>query len=198
MIITELLAVLSISAATGLRLALPLLLIGLLSGEKLWSQVPLLSQVPPTVVIGALVSWSLAELLLSKERLIRRLFQSLELFLSPLVGVIAGITVARTFSLQPWLLWLTSGLGGLLALVIQLVQVGLLYRHRMPPLWVMFAQDFICVCLVLFAFDAPRQGGLIALLLLWLALRTSNIWRQWYLASRRASQRQRYSRYGPD
>ncbi|MDA0672765.1 MAG: DUF4126 family protein, partial [Cyanobacteria bacterium] len=50
-----------------------------------------------------------------------------------------------------------------------------------PPLWAVFLQDFLCICLVLFAFDAPRQGGVIALLLLWLALRTSTLWRRWYL-----------------
>ncbi|MEO0869538.1 MAG: DUF4126 domain-containing protein, partial [Cyanobacteria bacterium J06642_11] len=39
----ELLAVLAISAATGLRLALPLLLIGLFAEERLWSTVPILA-----------------------------------------------------------------------------------------------------------------------------------------------------------
>ncbi len=181
MIITELLAVLSISAATGLRLALPLLLIGLLSGH-LWAQVPLLSQIPPTIVVGGLVSWALLELVLSKDRWVRRIFQSIELLLSPMVGAIAGIAIVRMFGLEVWHILIPGLLGGLLALVIQLVQVGWLYRVQTPPLWVVFAQDFLCVCLVLFAFDAPQQGGLIALLLLWLALRTSNLWRQWYLA----------------
>lgn len=195
MIITELLAILSISAAAGFRLALPLLLIGLLS-DRLWSQVPLLSQVPPTVLVGTLAGWTFAELVLSKDRPVRRLFQSIELFFSPFVGAIAGITLARSFDTAPWSVWLAGTIGGLLALVIHFVQVGLLYRVHTPPLWVIFVQDFLCVCLVLFAFDAPREGGLIALLLLWLALRTSTLWRQWYLAQAPSSRRhpRRYKR----
>jgi len=38
----------------------------------------------------------------------------------------------------------------------------------------------LCVLLVLLAFDAPREGGLIALLLLWLAIRSSREWQHWY------------------
>lgn len=181
MIITELLAVLSISAAAGFRLALPLLLLGFISGD-LWTKVPILSRFPPTFVVGILVSWTLAELVFSKERLVQRLFQSVELFFSPLVGMIVGITIARTFNLEVWLILLVSALGGLFALVIHLFQVGWLYRFRKPSVWLIFAEDILCVCLVLLAFDAPHQGGLIALLLLWFALRTSNLWRQWYVS----------------
>lgn len=43
----EVLAILSAAAAGRLRLALPLLLIGLLQGEQLWSQVPLLRHFSP-------------------------------------------------------------------------------------------------------------------------------------------------------
>jgi len=179
-IITELLAVLSVSAAAGLRIALPLLLIGLLSGE-LWSRMPGLSQLPPTIVVGALVSWALAELIFSTQPLMQRLVRSIGLFLSPIVGAIAGIAVARTFQIADALVLVLGLLGGLLALVIHLVEVGWIYRLKRPKVWVIFAEDFLCVCLVLFAFDAPEQGGLIALLLLWLALRTSQTWRQWYL-----------------
>jgi hypothetical protein len=198
-ILTELLAVLSVSAAAGFRLALPLLLIGLMSGD-LWAKVPILSQFPPTVVVGALVSWSLGELIFSKERVIQRLFQSVELMLSPLVGAIAGITLARTFQLETGVTLLAGSLGGLLALVIHLVQVGWLYRLKSHSLWLVFAEDLLCVCLVLFAFDAPRQGGLIALLLLWLALRTSQVWRQWYLAQATPRDRRhpRYQKREPD
>lgn len=184
MIITELLAVLSISAAAGFRLALPLLLIGFISGD-LWAEVPILSQLPPTLVVSALVSWTLIELIFSKQRLVQRLVQSTEVCLSPIVGAIAGIAIARTFSLEPWMMILLGGLGGLLAFVLHLVQVGWLYRLKSPSSWFIFAEDFLCVCLVLLAFDAPQQGGLIALLLLWLALRTSNIWRQWYVEQAR-------------
>lgn len=199
MIITELLAVLSISAAAGFRLALPLLMIGFMSGD-LWAQVPILSRLPPTLVVGALVSWTLAELIFSKERPSQRLFQSIELFLSPLVGTIVGITIARIFSLEGWLPLLLGTLSGTLALVLHLVQVGWLYRLKTPSVGLIVAADILCVCLVLFAFDAPHQGGLIALLLLWLALRTSNLWRRWYLsqASPGNRKRPRYGKRDPD
>ena len=194
MIITELLAVLSISAAAGFRLALPLLVIGFLSGD-LWAKVPILSHFPPALIVGALVSWTLAELIFSKEQPIQRLFQSVELFLSPLVGVIAGVTIARNFHLEGWLPLLLGAVSGVLALVLHLVQVGWLYRLRTPSIWLVVAADILCFCLVLFAFDAPHQGGLIALFLLWLALRTSNIWRRWYLAQA-APRDQKQPRYG--
>ena len=195
MIITEILAVLSISAAVGLRLALPLLLIGLLSGETLWNNVPILSHIPPTIVVGILVSWSLFELIISKDRPSRPLLLSLELMFSPFVGAIAGIAIARSVNLAGWMMGLVGPLGGLLAFVIQLVQVGWLYRTRYPNLWVLFLQDFLCVCLVLFAFDAPQQGGLIALLLLWLAIRMSAAWRRWYLEQANPKDRKQPRRY---
>lgn len=199
MIITELLAVLSISAATGFRLALPLLMIGMMS-DNLWSQVPILSQFPPALVVGTLVSWTLAELIFSKEPPTQRVFQSVELFFSPLAGTIAGITIARTFNIGGALSPLLGILGGLLALVIHLVQVGWLYRLKSPSIWLIAAEDILCACLVFFAFDAPHQGGLIALLLLWLALRTSNVWRNWYVsqASARHRHQPRHLKRDPD
>lgn len=178
----EILAALSLSAAAGLRIALPLLLIGLLYRDNLWANVPILSQFNPQVVLGVLVSWSLVELLLSKERVGQRLLQLVQLIFSPIVGAIAGITVARTAWAESWMLWILGLVGGLLALVLQLVQVGWFYRLRGLPLWVMFVQDFLCVTLVLLAFDAPQQGGIIALLLLWLTIRSSAEWRRWYRA----------------
>lgn len=176
----ELLAALSASAAAGIRIALPLLLIGLLQHQSLWSSVPILSHVPPPLMLGILVSWSLVELLFSKDRLARQILQWVELVFSPLVGAIAGIAVARLTQMDERLLPLIGIVGGLLALLLQLVQVGWFYRLRAVPLWVVFAQDFLCVLLVLFAFDAPREGGLIALLLLWLAIRSSREWQNWY------------------
>ncbi|MEO0394841.1 MAG: DUF4126 domain-containing protein [Cyanobacteria bacterium P01_A01_bin.137] len=176
----ELLAVLSISAATGLRLALPLLLIGLFSGERLWAEVPILANIPQILVVIVLVIWSLLELTISKDRVSRRFLQSAELFISPFVGTIAGVAIARLADISDsWLLVLLAITGGALALVIQMVQVGWLYRFNSPPMWVMFLEDALCICLVFFAFDAPEQGGLIALFLLWLAIRSSVIWQQW-------------------
>ena len=180
MLISELLAVLSISAATGLRLALPLLLIGLLSGEQLWSAVPILANIPEAWVVSILVIWSLLELTISKDRVSRRFLQSAELFASPFVGTIAGVAIARLADISDsWLLVVLAVTGGVLALVIQMVQVGWLYRSKSPPMWAIFIEDALCICLVFFAFDAPEQGGVIALFLLWIAIRSSVVWRRW-------------------
>jgi hypothetical protein len=177
----EILAVLSASAAAGMRIALPLLMIGLLYGDALWSEVPILSQIAPPVVLGVLVSWSLFEVFASKVRLGRRLLQSVELIFSPFAGAILGIAVARATDLPSGVIVILALVGGLLALLLQFVQVGWSYRLQRMPLWIVFAQDALCITLVLFAFDAPRQGGLIALMLLWFAIRTSKEWRRWYL-----------------
>jgi hypothetical protein len=176
----EVLAALSLSAAVGMRLALPLLLIGLLYSEDLWANVPILAHIPPAVVLGVLVSWSLVELIGSKERLGQRFLQIMQLAFSPLVGGIVGLTVARTAHLDSSLGWILAIVGGLLAFVLHLVQVGWSYRLRGLPIWVIFIQDFLCVALALLAFGAPRQGALLALLLLWIAIRSSTEWRRWY------------------
>jgi hypothetical protein len=178
-LITELLAILSIAAATGLRLALPLLLIGLMSGPQLWANVPLLSRLPPALVIAVLATWSVAELMLSKSPSSQRRFQIVELILSPGVGALAGLGVARTLGLDGWLNGVVAVISALLALVIQLLQVGLFFRPRRPPLWLFFVVDGLCIVLAVLAFDAPNQGGIIALLLLWLVIRTSYLWRNW-------------------
>lgn len=176
----ELLAVLSASAAAGFRLALPLLLIGLLYGESLWSQVPILSRMNPSFVLGLLVCWSLFEIFASKNRSGQRFLQTVQLVFSPIVGAIIGVAIARITTKPEWLIWLLGTTGGVLALVLQLVQTGWIYRLRQVPVWVIFAQDALCIALVFFAFDAPKQGGIIALLLLWLAIRSSKEWHQWY------------------
>lgn len=196
----EVLAALSLSAAVGMRIALPLLLIGLLYSDDLWANVPLLSQIPPPIMLGILVSWSLIELLCSKEPLGQRLLQIVQLTVSPLVGAIVGITVARTTQLDDSLGWILAIVGGLLAFVLHLVQVGWAYRLRGLPIWVIFIQDFLCVALVLLAFDAPQQGGLIVLLLLWIAIRSSTEWRFWYerQASRQERRHPRRTKQDPD
>ncbi|NJL48057.1 MAG: DUF4126 domain-containing protein [Leptolyngbyaceae cyanobacterium SM2_5_2] len=183
--ITELLAILSIAAATGLRVALPLLIIGLMSGQALWSNVPVLSGLPPALLLGILASWSAAELMLLKERHSQRVFQLTELVLSPGVGALAGVAIARTLGLTGSLNVVIALISALLALVLQLLQVGWFYRAKRPPQWVLFGVDGLCIVLALFAFDAPRQGGLIALLLLWLVIRTSYTWRAWPQESNR-------------
>ncbi|MEG4116502.1 DUF4126 domain-containing protein [Microcoleus sp. N9_B4] len=180
-----LLAALSASAAGGMRIALPLLLIGLLRIDKLWSEIPLLSGLHPQVVIAILVSWSLLELFASKTFVGQRVLQIVQIIFSPIVGAIMGIAIAQVSSIDeiiahPWMLWIIGIVGGLLALVLQLVQAGWFYRLRGLPIWVIFLQDVLCISLVLFAFDAPRQGGLVAMILLWLAIRSSKEWYRWY------------------
>lgn len=180
-----LLAALSASAAGGMRIALPLLLIGLLRIDKLWSEIPLLSRIHPQVVLCILVSWSLLELFASKTFAGLRVLQIVQILFSPIVGAIMAMAIAQATAIEetftnPWMLWIVAVVGGLLALVLQLVQAGWLYRLRGLPMWVIFLQDGLCVALVLFAFDAPRQGGLIAMLLLWMAIRSSKEWYRWY------------------
>ena len=195
----ELLAALSASAAAGMRIALPLLVIGLLQAD-LWSRVPFLSRFSPQWVVGVLVSWSLFELFASKKLLGQRILNFVQLVCSPFVGAILGIAIARAADLPEWLVGLIGTTGGLLALVLQLVQVGWFYRLRGLPIWMIFAQDILCIFLVVFAFDAPQQGGLIALLLLWLAIRSSKLWYEWYSAQASAEQRRRPRRqkHNPD
>ncbi|MCY7324013.1 MAG: DUF4126 domain-containing protein [Phormidesmis sp. CAN_BIN36] len=187
-----LLAVLSASAAAGMRIALPLLVIGL-SGNDAWAHVPLLNRVSPPIVLSVLVSWSLVEVFASKNRLGQRVLQVVQLLLSPVVGALMGMTIAQATEVSPWLVGILGGVGGLLAFVLKLVQVGWFYRLRGLPLWLIFVQDALCVCLVVFAFDAPREGGIIALLLLWLAIRSSQAWQRWQNEGRSSKPVQRGS-----
>jgi hypothetical protein len=193
----ELLAALSASSAAGMRIALPLLVIGLLRSNSLWASVPLLSQINPSVLLGILTTWSVFELFASKRLLGQRVLQVIQLLLSPMVGAIMGITVARFADTPTALIWIVGIIGGLLALVLQLVQVGWFFRLRGLPLWVVFVQDVLCVALVILAFDAPQQGGIIALLLLWLAIRSSKQWHDWYREKNRTRKR-RFRRHIPD
>ncbi len=178
----EILAALSASAAAGIRIALPLLAMGLLQGHNLWSQVPILSRISSPLLLVLLTSWSFVELFAARRLLRQRVIQIIELFFSPLVGAIMGLAVASATENPHWLIAL---IGGLLAFVLQLVQVGWLYRLRGLPSWVIIVQNALCVALVLFALDAPWQGGLIALILLWLAIWSAKRWYQWYWRGRR-------------
>jgi hypothetical protein len=173
----EILATLSASAAAGMRVAMPLLLIGLWQGSQVWLDLPILCRISPSVLLGFLVVWSLIEVFGSKKLLGQRLIQIVELCLSPVVGAIMALAVAPMQIAPSWLIAL---IGGLLALVLQLVQVGWFYRLRGLPLWAVFLQDILCVALVVFAFYAPGTGGFITLILLWLAVRSAKQWYQWY------------------
>ena len=194
----EILAALSASAAAGMRIALPLLVIGLLRSDSLWYSVPLLSRIPPSVLVGILTSWSLFELFASKKLLGQRVLQVVQLLFSPVVGAILGIAVAQFTGAPTAFVWIVGIVGSLLAFVLQLVQVGWFYRLRGLPLWVVFIQDVLCVALVIFALDAPQQGGLIALLLLWLAIRSSTQWHRWYRGHHDSHRRRRLRRQMPD
>jgi Domain of unknown function (DUF4126) len=179
------LAVLSVSAAAGMRIALPLLVIGLIQRD-LWQQVPLLDRIQPPVLIAVLTAWTLLELFVSKQLWGQRLLQAVELVFSPLVGAVMAMAVARILQLQPpHFTWILGAVGGLFALVLQLVKVGWFYRLQGLPTWAIFLEDILCVLLVLFAFKAPNSGGLIALLLLWLAMRSSQSWYRWYKEGRK-------------
>ena len=72
-----LLAVLSGSAAVGMRIALPLLVIAMFS-ENLWASMPGLSVIAPPIALGILAGWSVLELVASKDRFGQRLLQVLE------------------------------------------------------------------------------------------------------------------------
>lgn len=109
-----------------------------------------------------------------------------------------GITVAQFADAPIAFVWIVGVVSSLFALVLQLVQVGWFFRLRGLPVWAAFIQDFLCVSLVLFAFDAPQQGGLIALLLLWLAIRSSQEWYRWYLGQKGSASRRQYQRQMPD
>lgn len=175
------LAVLSASAAAGMRIALPLLILGLVKNNLFWENAPLISQIPPQPVLAILISWSLFELFGSKQLLGQRILQLVQLAFSPLVGALMAISVInRTAIVVEQPVWLIGLIGALFALVLKLVEIGWFFRWRGIPLWLVLAEDFLCISLVLLALKAPEQGGLIAMFLLWLAIRSSTQWQRWH------------------
>ncbi|WP_201278135.1 DUF4126 domain-containing protein [Scytonema millei] len=174
--IVEILAALSISAAAGIRITLPLLVLGLLQGENFWYNVPILSNIYPPVVLGILISCCLIELIASKNLLGQRLLQIAYLPLCPIIGAI--LAIAPTQDLSKILIGLV---GGFVALLLQLIQAGWFYRWNRFPLWVSFLQDSLCIFLVYLALTAPQLGGIVALILLGLAVNSYKELRQWYL-----------------
>jgi hypothetical protein len=115
-----------------------------------------------------------------------------------MVGAIMGISVAQLAAAPEAFIWIVGIVGSLLAFVLQLVQVGWFFRLRGLPLWVVFIQDVLCIALVIFAFDSPQSGGVIALLLLLLAIRSSNQWHKWYVKGRRSHKQNRPQHELPD
>ncbi|NBD32100.1 MAG: DUF4126 family protein [Cyanobacteria bacterium] len=178
--LTGILAILAISTAAGMRIALPLLIIGFVESEPFWSNVPLLNQIHPQVVLAILISWSLLELLGSKQLLGQRILQLIQLVLSPIAGLLLAVTVGKVADYHPTQLWLIGISGGMLAFFLQLVQVGWFFRLRGIPPWIAFGEDILSVLLVFYAFSAPEEGGLIAMMLIWLAIRSSTSWKKWH------------------
>ncbi|HHP7232179.1 MAG TPA: DUF4126 domain-containing protein [Xenococcaceae cyanobacterium] len=185
--LTLVLAVLSISAAIGMRLALPLLVISLFYSQEFWTDVPILRHLEPRVILAISISWSLLELFISKKLLGQRVLQVIQLVFSPMLGAIIAIAFAHIAQVDFTPFWLIGLVGGIFALVLTIVQIGWFFRLRGLPIWVVLMQDILGILLVLLAFASPREGGLIALLLLWLAIRSSTAWRNWYLASQKTS-----------
>lgn len=181
--IIEALAILSASAAGGLRVGLPLLIVVLVRLER--GDIPIVSSLHLQVIVGMLISWSLFELVGNKRLVGFRAIQIVQLLASPIVGGFLAVTVARLLAVSLSPMWLLGLVGGLLALVLKLVQVGWFFRLGRIPLVVIFIEDLLSALLIIFSLKAPKHGGLIALLLLWIALRSSTEWRQQYLRGRK-------------
>ncbi|MEO0946958.1 MAG: DUF4126 domain-containing protein, partial [Cyanobacteria bacterium J06641_5] len=125
--VVAILAILSASAAAGLRLALPLLIVSLFKTRAFWADIPIASQLHPVVLTAILSAWSLLELVGTKQLLGQRALQIVELILSPIGGAILAISVAKLQSFDAEL-WLVGCVGGTFAFVLQLVQVGWFFR----------------------------------------------------------------------
>lgn len=173
----QILAILSASAAGGMRIGLPLLIIGIARLDQLWSNIPFLSNINPQIIVGVLTSWTLFELFGTKKLIGLRIVQIVQLLFSPFVGAFMAIAVSALIEVQITPLWLLGLTGGLLALVLKLVLVGWFFRWGKMPIIIIFLEDFLSAILVIFALEAPENGGLIAMILLWLALRSSNEWK---------------------
>ena len=177
---TLFLAIFSVSAAASMRLALPLLTIGLFYSRELLAELPFHNYLDPRVFLAIGISWSLFELFGSKNLLGQRLLQMFQLLLSPFVGAITAIALTDIFQIDFQPLWLIGLISATFASVLSLIQVGWFFRLRGIPIWLVWIEDILCVVLVLLAFSSPQEGGIIALLLFWLAIRSSSTWRKWY------------------
>lgn len=178
------LAVVSASVAAGMRVALPLLVILLLYSEQLVANLPVIGLLPVRVLVAILATWSLFELIASKQLLGQRVLQVVQLMFAPLAGIVLSITAAQILGVEFRPLWLLGLMGGLIAFVFKLILAGWFFRLRGLPLWWSFTEDLLCLILVLFAFRMPQQGGVLATIILWLAVRSSTEWKRYYDAGR--------------
>jgi len=176
----EILGALSVSAAAGMRVAMPLLIVVLIKKQQVWSEIPILKYMQPKVLLCILIFWAIGELVLSKKLLGQRVMQIVQLLFSPLIGSILPLIVVKSYNIQVSTLgiYVLTIMGGALALVIKLVEIGWFFRLRGLPIGVIIVEDVLSVLMVLFAFKAPEQGGLIAMLLLWISIRSAGEWRQ--------------------
>lgn len=177
----QVLAIISASAAGGLRVGLPLLILGLANLNTLWSEIPLLDKIRPEVVIGVLVSWTIFEIFGTKKLLGLRIIQIIQLIVSPVVGAMLAVGAAKWTEFDQAPFWLIGIIGGVFALVLRFVLVGWFFHWGRLPIAFTFLEDILSAILTVFALRAPENGGIIAMLLLWIALRSSHEWRQWYL-----------------
>lgn len=184
----EILGSLSASGAAGMRVAVPLLVVGLLKTREANLDIPILDYIKPEILLSILTVWSLFELIFSKKMLGQRLLQNIQLLFSPVIGALLPFVVIKYYAVNTsnQVMYIMCIAGGVLALVIKLVEIGWFFRLRGLPITVIMVEDFLSVLMVLFAFKAPQEGGLIAMLLLWIALRSSSQWRQWYQDSNRS------------
>ncbi len=171
----EVLAALSASAAVGIRIALPLLSLELLRGEALWSGIPILSAIHPSIRLAILCSWSILELFVSKYLLGQRLLQIFMLVSSPMAGAIAATSNAKSLPI-----WLTAILGALFAFVLQSVQTAWFFRQPRLQVGFVFTQDIVSILLAFLAFKLPLLGGIIALSLFLWAIHSYRNSAQWY------------------
>ncbi|AFZ46951.1 hypothetical protein Cyast_0979 [Cyanobacterium stanieri PCC 7202] len=176
----QVLAIISASASGGFRLGLPLLIIGLANVDKLWSDIPLLNRIHPEVLFAILVSITIFEIFGTKKLIGLRVIQLIQLILSPFVGALLAIGAANWTNLENAPVWIIGIVGALIALVLRFVLVGLFFRWGKMPILLTISEDILAMILALFALVAPENGGLIAMLLILLALRISSEWRQWY------------------
>ena len=139
------LAVLSVSVAVGMRTALPLLVISLSYTQKqeLWSQVPILNNVDPRVILAVSISWSILELIFSKRLLGQRSLQIIQLLFSPIVGALVAIAVTHLAQADFTPIWLIGVIGAVVALVVTLVKVGWFFRLRGIPIWLTIVEDVL-------------------------------------------------------
>jgi len=170
--LVAMLTALAAAAAGGMRLSSPLLILVLLSQQlNVCPESQLLAWLCQPGAIVILAFWTLFELIGSRTPLGQRLLQSVQLVLAP---VVAAVLIALILPESNWL-YVTSGAA--LAAILQLVQMGYVFRKGFLPLWFTLTQDLLAMALVFMALGAPLLGGLVALGMVGLALHQAQQWR---------------------